>query len=66
MSKNENLNIQLNAKSVEFNVIKKKKFKKKYIYGYLFIAPPFIGFILFGLIPIVYSFYISMTSFDLF
>jgi len=66
VSKNGDLNVQLNVKSVEFNVNKKKKFKRKYIYGYLFIAPPFIGFILFGLIPIVYSLYISMTSFDLF
>ena len=44
----------------------KKKFKKEYLTGYLFIALPIIGFILFGLIPIGYSLYISLTKFDLF
>lgn len=44
----------------------KKKFKKEYLTGYLFVALPLIGFTLFGLIPIIYSIYISLTQFDLF
>lgn len=44
----------------------KKKFKKEYLNGYLFVALPLIGFTLFGLIPIMYSLYISLTQFDLF
>lgn len=44
----------------------KKKFKKEYLTGYLFVALPLIGFTLFGLIPILYSVYISLTQFDLF
>jgi multiple sugar transport system permease protein len=66
MSNNVDLSVQSSLKSMELNIKKSKKFKKKYLYGYLFIAPPFIGFILFGLIPIIYSFYISLTTFDLF
>lgn len=66
MSNNIDLSVQSNSNSVELDTNKRKKFKKKYLYGYLFIAPPFIGFILFGLIPIVYSMYISLTTFDLF
>ncbi|GGH76212.1 multiple sugar transport system permease protein [Pullulanibacillus pueri] len=37
---------------------------KKEHYGYLFIAPFFIIFIVFGLYPIVYSFYLSLSSWD--
>lgn len=33
-------------------------------YGYLFIAPFFIIFLVFGLYPILYSFYLSLTSWD--
>lgn len=33
-------------------------------YGYLFIAPFFIMFFVFGLYPILYSFYLSLTSWD--
>lgn len=33
-------------------------------YGYLFIAPFFIGFGIFGLIPILYTFYLSFTKWD--
>lgn len=65
MSKNVDLNVQSGSNEVAL-VKKKTKFRKKYLYGYLFIAPPFIGFLLFGLIPIAYSFYISLTTFDLF
>ncbi|MGO4273096.1 carbohydrate ABC transporter permease [Paenibacillus sp. TAF58] len=33
-------------------------------YGYLFVAPFFIGFGIFGLIPILYTFYLSFTKWD--
>ncbi|MBD2868786.1 carbohydrate ABC transporter permease [Paenibacillus arenilitoris] len=33
-------------------------------YGYFFIAPFFIGFAVFGLIPILYTFYLSLTKWD--
>ncbi|MBM0066461.1 carbohydrate ABC transporter permease [Alkalicoccobacillus gibsonii] len=33
-------------------------------YGYFFIAPFFIVFLLFGLYPILYSFYLSLTNWD--
>ncbi|MDT8719142.1 sugar ABC transporter permease [Clostridium sp. 19966] len=66
MSNNVNLGIHKKVNSDKLTKTNHKKFKKKYLYGYLFIAPPFIGFTLFGLIPIVYSFYISLTNFDLF
>src|SRR5699024_8963517 len=33
-------------------------------YGYLFIAPFFLIFFIFGLYPIVYSFYLSFTDWD--
>ncbi len=36
------------------------------ISGYLFIAPPIIGFICFGLIPIVFSLYVSFCDFNFF
>lgn len=40
---------------------KKKKITKNN-YGYLFIAPYFIAFLIFGVYPIVYSFYLSFTK----
>ncbi|MCT1398715.1 ABC transporter [Paenibacillus sp. LC231] len=33
-------------------------------YGYLFISPFFIGFIIFGLVPILYTLYLSFTKWD--
>ncbi|WP_375535919.1 carbohydrate ABC transporter permease [Alteribacillus sp. HJP-4] len=33
-------------------------------YGYFFVAPFFIVFLLFGLYPILYSFYLSLTNWD--
>jgi ABC-type sugar transport systems, permease components len=65
MSKNVDLNVKTGSNEVTL-VKHKTKFRKKHLYGYLFIAPPFIGFLLFGLIPIAYSLYISLTTFDLF
>lgn len=43
-----------------------KRVWKKYLTGYAFVALPLIGFTIFGLIPILYSLYISLTKFDLF
>ncbi|GAF65437.1 ABC transporter permease protein [Bacillus sp. TS-2] len=37
---------------------------KKDNYGYLFIAPFFLIFFLFGFYPIIYSFYLSLTNWD--
>jgi ABC-type sugar transport systems, permease components len=39
------------------------KVNKSY-YGYFFIAPFFIGFAVFGLAPILYTFYLSLTKWD--
>lgn len=36
------------------------------ISGYLFIAPPIVGFICFGLIPILFSLYVSFCEFNFF
>ncbi|CAI6080074.1 carbohydrate ABC transporter permease [Cohnella sp. JJ-181] len=36
----------------------------KSFYGYIFIAPFFIGFLLVGLAPILYTFYLSLTKWD--
>ncbi|WP_127592451.1 carbohydrate ABC transporter permease [Paenibacillus lautus] len=33
-------------------------------YGYLFISPFFIGFFIFGLVPILYTLYLSFTKWD--
>lgn len=40
-----------------------KSFRKDH-YGYVFIAPFFIIFMIFGLYPILYSFYLSFTNWD--
>ncbi|MGJ9382263.1 carbohydrate ABC transporter permease [Salipaludibacillus sp. CF4.18] len=45
---------------------KKKKWNKEYTWGYLFIAPPLIGFVLFAFLPILYSVYVSFTNYDLY
>jgi ABC-type sugar transport system permease subunit len=39
------------------------KINKSY-YGYLFVSPFFISFIVFGLVPILYTFYLSLTRWD--
>lgn len=39
------------------------KLNKNY-YGYLFLAPFFIVFLIFGLYPIIYTLYLSFTSYD--
>ena len=40
--------------------------KKDYLAGYLFIAPPIIGFMLFSFIPIVFSLVLSFSEYDFF
>ena len=40
-----------------------RSFRKDH-YGYVFIAPFFIIFLIFGLYPILYSFYLSFTNWD--
>lgn len=47
-------------------MLKKRKFKKSYLYGYLFIAPPIIGFLLFQFVPMITSFVISFTDYNFF
>jgi multiple sugar transport system permease protein len=44
-------------------MIKRKSLDKSH-YGYLFIAPYFIAFFLFGIFPILYSFYLSFTKWN--
>ncbi|WP_052475819.1 carbohydrate ABC transporter permease [Cohnella kolymensis] len=36
----------------------------KSVYGYYFIAPFFVGFLVFGLAPILYTFYLSLTKWE--
>ncbi|MBZ0296586.1 MAG: sugar ABC transporter permease [Anaerolineae bacterium] len=44
---------------------KNRDFKQNNLAGYLFIAPWLIGFILFGLIPMVISFGLAFTDYDI-
>lgn len=44
----------------------KRKFKKEYLWGYLFIASPIVGFLLFAFLPMLFSIYVSFTEFDLY
>ncbi|MCX7903588.1 MAG: sugar ABC transporter permease [Caloramator sp.] len=48
-------------------VLKKRKHSKinKNYYGYIFTAPFIIGFLLFSLYPLVYTFYLSLTDMTL-
>ncbi|WP_179944919.1 carbohydrate ABC transporter permease [Paenibacillus stellifer] len=42
----------------------KKRFKKQMLWGYLFVAPPFIGMAIFLLYPLLSSLYISFSKYD--
>lgn len=42
----------------------KKKFKKEWLKGYLFILPNFIGFLIFMAVPILMGLVISFTNYD--
>jgi multiple sugar transport system permease protein len=44
---------------------KRKNFKQNNIVGYLFISPWIIGFLLFGLVPIIISLGLAFTDFDI-
>ncbi len=44
--------------------IKSSLYRKEMIYGYLFILPPLIGFLIFVLFPFLYSLYGSFTDWD--
>lgn len=44
--------------------MKKNKFKQEYLWGYLFILPNFIGFMIFLAVPIVIGFIYSLTSYN--
>lgn len=39
--------------------------RKEYAWAYLFVAPPVIGFLIFGVAPLLYSVWLSFTSWDL-
>lgn len=41
-----------------------KLYRKENLYGYLFVAPPIIGFLLFALVPVGYSTYAAFTDWD--
>lgn len=43
----------------------KKRFKAEWMWAYLFIAPLYIGQIIFGIFPILYSFFLSVTDWQL-
>ncbi|BFH62453.1 hypothetical protein PAJ34TS1_30450 [Paenibacillus azoreducens] len=38
--------------------------RKEYIWAYLFVAAPILGFMLFALIPLSYSVYVSFTDYS--
>ncbi len=44
--------------------IKKRKFQKEWIKGYLFILPNFIGFFIFMAVPIIMGLFISFTDYN--
>lgn len=46
------------------NQTKSRLYRKEMIYGWLFILPPVLGFLLFTLFPVAYSFYGSLTDWD--
>lgn len=46
------------------NQTKSRLYRKEMIYGWLFILPPVLGFLLFTLFPVMYSFYGSLTDWD--
>ena len=45
--------------------LSRTKIRKEWIWAYVFIAPMFIGTLIFGLFPIVYSFVLSVTDWNL-
>ena len=51
------------------NTVKKKKAKrldaKENFWGYVFLSPVIIGFLVFTVFPVIMSFYYSLTNYDL-
>jgi len=43
---------------------KSKLYRKEGLYGYLFVAPAFIGFLIFSMVPVAYSSYAAFTDWD--
>ncbi|MBU5443312.1 carbohydrate ABC transporter permease [Paenibacillus sp. MSJ-34] len=43
---------------------KSRYYRREHWWGYLFVAAPIVGFLIFGFIPICYSVYVSFTTFD--
>ena len=50
------------------NTVKKKKAKrldaKENFWGYVFLSPVIIGFLVFTVFPVIMSFYYSLTNYD--
>lgn len=45
---------------------KTKRIKPEYFWGYVFISLPILGFMLFGMIPLVFSLVVSFSEYDFF
>ncbi|WP_202080576.1 carbohydrate ABC transporter permease [Caldalkalibacillus salinus] len=45
---------------------KRFNIKEEYLWGYLFVLPPILGFMLFAFLPMLFSIYVSFTAFDLY
>ena len=63
---NKEASAETNKNNVRTEVKKKRKIKSEYLWGYLFISPPIIGFLIFALVPMLFSVYVSFTEFDLY
>lgn len=59
--------LPVNGKGNDMNkqqIVKKKKMKREWLKGYLFIMPNFIGFLIFMAIPIIMGLIISFTDYN--
>jgi multiple sugar transport system permease protein len=54
------------ARNISLKPKKNSKFRSEFFWGYLFIASPIIGFLLFAMIPVSYSVYVSFTDYNMF
>lgn len=57
--------ITVTKPEIERKVTKNHNFKENNLAGYLFISPWLLGFLLFGLIPMVISFGLAFTDYDI-
>lgn len=55
----------MESKAVKNQTGGPRKIKKEWLWAYLFIAPLFLGTVIFGIFPILYSFFLSITKWDL-